>query len=1072
MRTNTPVTNVEYELREDSSIVSKTDLKGIITYVNPDFIEASGFTEQELIGQPHNLLRHPDMPEEAFADMWKMLKAGKPWTGIVKNRRKNGDHYWVIANATPIFEGGNCVGYMSVRSKPTRQVIEAHEAVYRLFREKRQGNLRIREGKAVNSTSASFILRFFSGMNERSRIVTAFALIQLIFIAVLISALVIERNSMFEDRQRATRYAVETAWGAVESLGKAVTAGEITVEEGQKRAISQLKGLRYDGKEYFWINDMQPRMIMHPTKPEMDGKDIGEIKDPNGKTLFIDMVNLVKANGSGFVSYDWPRPGSDKPVPKISFVKGYQPWGWIIGSGIYVDDIDEIVKGQIWKLLIVFLVTTLLMVAMTKSLLNNIVGSLRKASNQLNRIAQGNYSDAIEVQRADEVGLLMYAMKAMQIRMGFEVSDARRLANEAMRVKVALDNVGTGVMIADKNRNIIYMNKSVTNVLTKVENDIRKVMPNFTVTNLMGANIDQFHKNPAHQQQLLGAFSKTHATEITLAGHIFALSACPVINENGERLGSAIEWRDRTTEVAVEQEIANIVHAAANGDFSQRIALEGKEGFFRQIGEGMNELMQTSTDGLNEVARVLGALSKGDLTETITNDYYGTFGQLKDDSNTTVEQLTEVITRIKEAAETINTASKEIASGNTDLSQRTEEQASSLEETAASMEEITSTVKQNADNAKQANQLAAGASAIAVRGGEVVSKVVSTMSSISDSSKKIVDIISVIDGIAFQTNILALNAAVEAARAGEQGRGFAVVASEVRNLAQRSAAAAKEIKTLINDSVDKVAAGTDLADKAGKTMEEVVNSVKRVTDIMAEISAASVEQSSGIEQVNQAITQMDDVTQQNAALVEQAAAAAESLEEQAQQLSEMISTFRVTGERKGRSMSTTVSVRHAASSNAFSFEDAVNAHVKWKIRLVDYINGKSNENLDVDTVSCDDKCDLGRWLYGPATAHTRLAEYKNLKESHAAFHRSVGSIVKCVHDHRIDEAKNKLGGEFFQLSNQTVRAIQILQGKVEGSSGTEGRRLLPTPQVRSAPQRPAKSLPKANISDDDEWKEF
>ena len=897
MRMNTPITNVEYELREDSSIVSKTDLKGVITYVNPDFIEASGFTEKELLGQPHNILRHPDMPEEAFADMWATLKAGRPWTGIVKNRRKNGDHYWVIANATPIFEGGSCVGYMSVRSKPTREQIEAHVAAYRLFKEGRQGNLRIVEGKAVKVTSLSSILKHFAGMNEKSRIVSAFVVLQLIFLTVMLGMLWTERNSMFEDRQRATRFAVETAWGTVESLGKAATSGELTVEEAKKRAISQLKGVRYDGKEYFWINDMQPRMVMHPTKPELDGTELGASKDPNGKALFIEMINVVKAEGSGFVNYEWPRPGSDKPVPKISFVKGYQPWGWIIGSGVYVDDIDEKVKSHAWRLLIVLLLSSGLMTVMAVSLVRNIVGGLRNSRNQLNRVAQGNYHDVIDVKRADETGLLMYAMKSMQIRMGFEVTDSKRLANEAMRVKVALDNVGTGVMIADKNRNIIYMNKSVTDLLSKAENDLRKALPNFSVDNLMGANIDQFHKNPAHQQQLLGSFSKTHNTEITLAGHTFALSACPVINEQGERLGSAIEWRDRTAEVVVEQEVADIVNAAANGDFSRRISMEDKEGFFMQLGNGMNQLMETSATSLEEVVRVLGALAKGDLTETIANEYHGTFGQLKDDSNSTVEQLTEVIQRIKEAAETINTASKEIASGNTDLSQRTEEQASSLEETAASMEELTSTVKQNAENAKQANQLAAGASDIAIRGGEVVSKVVTTMSSISESSKKIVDIISVIDGIAFQTNILALNAAVEAARAGEQGRGFAVVASEVRNLAQRSAAAAKEIKTLINDSVDKVSVGTDLADKAGKTMDEVVNSVKRVTDIMAEISAASIEQSSGIEQVNQAITQMDDVTQQNAALVEEAAAAAESLEEQAQQLTTLISTFRLSGER-------------------------------------------------------------------------------------------------------------------------------------------------------------------------------
>jgi methyl-accepting chemotaxis protein len=439
------------------------------------------------------------------------------------------------------------------------------------------------------------------------------------------------------------------------------------------------------------------------------------------------------------------------------------------------------------------------------------------------------------------------------------------------------------------------------------------------------------------------------------------------------------------------------------------------------------------------VVRVLAALAKGDLTQTISGDYQGTFGQLKDDSNATVAQLTEIISRIKEAAETINTASKEIASGNTDLSQRTEEQASSLEETASSMEELTSTVKQNADNARQANQLAAGASDVAVRGGEVVGQVVHTMTSISESSKKIVDIISVIDGIAFQTNILALNAAVEAARAGEQGRGFAVVASEVRNLAQRSAAAAKEIKGLISDSVSKVESGTALVDQAGRTMQEVVTAVKRVTDIMAEISAASTEQSAGIEQVNQAISQMDDVTQQNAALVEEAAAAAESMEEQAQKLTAMMATFRLgTGSRGGLPAVTS----HAAVSadKIFSFNDAVNAHIKWKSRLIDYIRGKSSEKLEVAKVSCDDQCDLGRWLYGPARTYESLSEYASLRGSHADFHRSVGGIVKCVHEHRQQEANEMLGGEFFRLSNQTVQAIKQLQARVEGRSAGGSQR--------------------------------
>jgi methyl-accepting chemotaxis protein len=344
---------------------------------------------------------------------------------------------------------------------------------------------------------------------------------------------------------------------------------------------------------------------------------------------------------------------------------------------------------------------------------------------------------------------------------------------------------------------------------------------------------------------------------------------------------------------AINAEIAGLVEAAVRGDFKARGDISKYRHDFRKMVEGLNRLMDVSDTGLNEVVRVLGALAKGDLTENITNHYDGTFGQLKDDSNKTVEQLSGIVGQIREATESITTASREIAQGNSDLSQRTEEQASSLEETASSMEELTSTVKQNAENAKQANQLAVSASDVAVKGGQVVGQVVDTMSSINEASKKIVDIISVIDGIAFQTNILALNAAVEAARAGEQGRGFAVVASEVRNLAQRSAGAAKEIKALISDSVEKVDSGTRLVDQAGKTMEEIVGSIKRVTDIMGEITAASQEQSTGIEQVNQAITQMDEVTQQNAALVEQAAAAAESMQEQAEALSQAVASFRL-----------------------------------------------------------------------------------------------------------------------------------------------------------------------------------
>ncbi|MET7141689.1 methyl-accepting chemotaxis protein [Xanthomonas sp. PPL139] len=351
----------------------------------------------------------------------------------------------------------------------------------------------------------------------------------------------------------------------------------------------------------------------------------------------------------------------------------------------------------------------------------------------------------------------------------------------------------------------------------------------------------------------------------------------------------------KTSLLAINTEIKRLAAAAAAGDFSARGDAAHFQHDFRLMVQDLNAMMEVSDRNLGKLSALLQAIAAGDLTARMHGEFHGVFARMRDDANATADQLTGIVGRIQTAAVSINAAASEIATGNDDLSRRTEQQAASLEETAASMEELTSTVKQNAEHARQANQLASGAASVASQGGAVVGQVVETMSGIEASSKKIADIIGVIDGIAFQTNILALNAAVEAARAGEQGRGFAVVASEVRTLAQRSANAAKEIKTLIDDSVTRVAEGSALVDKAGSTMQEIVASVQRVTDIMGEISAASQEQSAGIEQVNQTVTQMDESTQQNAALVEEATAAARSMEQQSVELTQAVALFKLEG---------------------------------------------------------------------------------------------------------------------------------------------------------------------------------
>jgi methyl-accepting chemotaxis protein len=561
-----------------------------------------------------------------------------------------------------------------------------------------------------------------------------------------------------------------------------------------------------------------------------------------------------------------------------------------------IREIAELKQRVQFTMLLLIGIAAIVMIPAGLWVTRQITGPLCEAVAVADAVAAGNLDNKIDTSGHDEPSQLMAALSRMQSDLKRRTSEERRIANEALRVKVALDVTSNSVMVADPDGQIIYCNAAVLEMMRQAEGDLRRDLPNFRADAILGSNFDIYHKNPAHQRNMLAALHGIYRTEIRVGGRVFLLVASPIKNERHERLGTVVEWRDRTAEVAIEEEVGGIISAAGAGDFSRRIAADQMSGFFRQISQGINDLLDVNSRALDELGEMLTRLSKGDLSRKIDTEYQGTLGRLKNDANATVDNLQAIIFSIKNATDAINTAAQEIASGNSDLSGRTEQQASSLEETASSMEQLTSTVKQNADNARQANTLAGTAQLVAEKGGQVVGQVVETMGAIHQSSSRIFDIISVIDGIAFQTNILALNAAVEAARAGEQGRGFAVVATEVRNLAQRSAAAAKEIKGLIADSVDKVATGSRLVDQAGKTMDEVVGSIQRVARIMGDISEASREQTSGIEQVSLAVSQMDEMTQQNAALVEEAAAAAESLEEQARNLALSVAVFRLPGD--------------------------------------------------------------------------------------------------------------------------------------------------------------------------------
>ena len=469
--------------------------------------------------------------------------------------------------------------------------------------------------------------------------------------------------------------------------------------------------------------------------------------------------------------------------------------------------------------------------------------------------------------------------------------------DEVARLQSAIDGAQTNLMLCDQDFNITYVNAAVVAMMSRREAKLRSVFPGFNANALVGTNIDVFHKNPAHQRAVLSdPKNLPFFAEIEVAGLEFTVNATAIIDSQGKWMGNMVEWVDITDQKEAERQIERLIAAAARGEFSERLEVDHFEGFARKVATGMNELLDASTDPLQSAVETVTALAQGDLSQLMEGDYQGRFAELRDAVNGSVANLLRLVRDIRAAADNIASSSGQLARGNGDLSQRTEEMASSLQETASSMEQMTGSVCQNADNSRQANQLAAGAREQAEQGGQVVGRAVEAMDAINRASKEIADIIGVIDEIAFQTNLLALNAAVEAARAGEQGRGFAVVAAEVRNLAQRSAAAAKEIKSLIKDSVDKVEEGGRLVNESGTTLNGIVTAVKQVSDIVAEISVSSEEQSSGIDQVNKAVTQLDDVAQQNAALVEQAAAASESLDEQARGLARLINVFKTDDE--------------------------------------------------------------------------------------------------------------------------------------------------------------------------------
>ena len=730
MKMNMPVTNNEVVMKAGTILVTRTDLKGVITFANDAFINISGYSRAELIGSPHNIVRHPDMLSVVYEEMWNTIKKGNPWHGVVKNRTKAGDFYWVSANAMPHLENGVSIGYISVRHAPSRMDIKEAEQLYH--------NVVTHQAK-LHSTG---VTAFFKKIKEIS-------------------------------------------------LGKKLALASVLLAAPNVFLMSEF----LNSADYGWLSIV---------------------------AAFTVLGGLI--------------------VLKVS------------------NETHQLVTLSI---------------------------------SELQKLSANKFSAPPNLRRDDQFGDLFRTIYGTSIKVGSDLGHLNQDAADALRIISGLENVQSSVLITNADLDIIFVNQSAKTLFSKVESDVKKLLPNFRADKLLGSNIDVFHKNPEYQRQLLDNLVDSANYNLELAGHLFQLIVKPVISADGSRIGYIAEWLDRTQENKIEREIEHLVNSIRFGDLSARIHLGDKEGFTKSLSININGLTDMIESVFVDINAIIQKMADGDLTGNILTDYQGIYAQCKDNINEAITKINQFIQQIRESANFVNNASQEIASGNNNLSHRVEQQAASLEETAASMQELASIVKSNAANTQHASQVVQSTAKLAEKGGDVVKSAIAAMQEINESSSRIAEIIGVIDDIAFQTNLLALNASVEAARAGEQGRGFSVVATEVRNLAQRNAIAAAQSNELIQTSVQKVRSGTAFVNETGAALIEIVDSIIKVGEIVSHITNSSNEQSAGISQVNQAVTQMDDITQQNAALAEEAAANSMAMSEQSAKMTQFISVFKV-----------------------------------------------------------------------------------------------------------------------------------------------------------------------------------
>ncbi|TQV86714.1 PAS domain-containing protein [Aliikangiella coralliicola] len=872
--TEQKLTNADYsgqiEAISKSQAVIEFNMDGTIIIANDIFLGAMGYSLEEIQGKHHSMFAPPGVKESAeYKEFWEKLNRGEFEAGEYKRIGKGGNEIWIQASYNPIFD---------LNGKPYK------------------------------------VVKYATDITEQTRIFHEASRMKG---AVLGSQTAV----MMVDRDLKITFCNDATYELLKSLESAM----VSIWPGFQPTEEYMLGKCIDD---FHKNPAHQRKILSDPAnlPFKTNISIGE------NTIELNVCAIINVEGQHVgASLEWAdvtaKVASDNDVARLmGAMEGSQTATMMVDRDLLVTYTNPATMSLLGEL-----ESTLQSIwpdfkATEDYMIGKCIDDFHKDPAHQRKLLgdPANLPYQTNIKLGDNTISLNVA--AIMDSQGNYVGSSLEWADvteqiaaevEVGRLISAVEGMSTNLMMADPDGNINYLNPSIKNMLSRREKEIQAVLPQFDIDTLIGTNFDVFHKNPAHQRRLLRPENLPYSSDIKVGPLSFKLIAVALKDKSDNYLGTAVEWIDTTEQVNAQEQVEELIAKASRGELTERLDAESFEGFMKNLSLGVNSMLDTVVEPIDNCQKSLEQLAAGNLQQSMEGNYHGMFKDLQSSINTSIDNLRNMVGEIMEASSHVSSSSKEISQGNTDLSQRTEEQASSLEETASSMEELTGTVKENAESAGKANKLSSDTMQLAESGGQVVTEAIKAMKEINDASREISDIISVIDEIAFQTNLLALNAAVEAARAGDQGRGFAVVAAEVRNLAQRSASAAKDIKSLISNSVSKVDQGSQLVNDSGQKLNDIVDSVRNVSQLVKEISGASEEQASGIEQVNQAISQMDNMTQQNSALVEQAAASAESLNEQAGNLMELMSFFK-TGDESGKRSGEIISPVKRASSNAES----------------------------------------------------------------------------------------------------------------------------------------------------------